>query len=52
MTIWSILSAFFRLLGFVKWAETLWTMHEITVKARSEANAPVTDDEEAEDLLK
>jgi hypothetical protein len=52
MTIWGILSFLCRIFGLVKWADSLWESHKATVKARSEANAPVTDKEEADDLLK
>jgi hypothetical protein len=52
MTIWGVLSTLCRILGLVKWADSLWQSHEAAMKARSEANAPVTDEEEADDLLK
>jgi hypothetical protein len=52
MTIWGILSFVCRVFGLAKWAESLWQSHKAVLKARSEANAPVTDSEEADDLLK
>lgn len=52
MTIWAVLSFLCRVFGLVKWAESLWATHKAVTKARSEANAPVTDDEESDDLLK
>jgi hypothetical protein len=52
MTIWGILSFLCRVVGLASWADKLWQSHRAIVKARSEANAPVTDQEEADDLLK
>jgi hypothetical protein len=52
VTIWSILSLLLRLTGFARWADFLYEKHEAKVKAQNVANAPLTDDEEARDLLK
>lgn len=42
MTIYSLLSALFRLIGIARWADSCWRAHELTVKAQEIADAPTT----------
>ena len=43
MTIFSILSYIFQLVGLTRAAEAMWAKHEVKVKAQNVANAPRTD---------
>jgi hypothetical protein len=50
VTIYSILSALLRLIGFARWADACWRAHEMTVKAQEVADAPTTKAELEETL--
>ena len=45
MTIYSVASLLFRLVGLAQWADSLWEKHEAKVKAKEVADAPTTRDE-------
>ena len=35
-----------RLIGFCRWADSLWQKHQAKVKAKEQANVPLTNKEE------
>lgn len=52
MTFLSILSGLLRAVGFFEQADKMWEAHLAKVKAQEVANAPQTNDEEADYLRK